>query len=279
MSRSLIFPWNDGAKSLPPIYVLEVRDKHKPRSAPIRWILVERTETRSEGHDGKLIRARIRMAFQPLRVDGSLYLEDGGFFAGSYSPGFGGRPSELSITAEDIHGGNVMIKESALRGNRIGTHLMNEIVEWAMQWPDASVVPIKLAAIDARADNRERRNKFYANFGIAFPSSAGPLIEGRSLPMLAAQLTPHRTWEENIIVKDVPSYIDELRKQVWSLNLENSRNASNIESLNKTINTANDAPLRWAFGRLGTRAAGLVQWLLGIGVLAFLIFVLKSVVV
>ncbi|WP_157130029.1 hypothetical protein [Achromobacter ruhlandii] len=279
MSPSLIFPWNDGAKSLPPVYVLEVRDKHKPEGLPIRWILVERTETRSVGHDGKLIRARIRMAFQPLRVDGSLYLEDGGFFAGSYSPGVAGRPSDLSITAEDIYGGNVMIKSAALRGNRIGSHLMNEIVEWAMKWPDASVMPIMVAAVDAGPDNRERRNKFYGNFGITFPPCDGPLIEGRSLPMLAAQLTPHRTWEQNIVVKDIPSYIDELRKQVWSLKVENSKNASHVKHLEGVIEKAEDAPLRWAWGHLATRAAGLVLWLLGIGFLAFVIVALTSVVV
>jgi hypothetical protein len=211
-------------------------------------------------------------------VDGSLYIEDGGLFGGSYSPGLAGKPSHLSITAEDIYGGNVMIQTTALRGHRIGTHLMNEIVEWAMQWPDASVMPIMLAAIDAGPDNRERRNKFYENFGITFPPCEASLIEGRSLPMLAAQLTPHRTWEENIIVKDIPSYIDELRKQVWSLNVENSKNASRVEHLEGVIKKAEDAPLRWAWRHLATRAAGLVPWLLGMGALAFLIVALTSMV-
>lgn len=55
-----------------------------------------------------------------------------------------------------------------LQGRRIGTWVMDEIVSWAKQWPDALIEPIKLSKQQATDDNKLRRNRFYNQFGFQF---------------------------------------------------------------------------------------------------------------
>lgn len=46
--------------------------------------------------------------------------------------------------------------------------MMNEIVKWAKQWPEANILKITLGEGDAYDENMERRNRFYEQFGIEF---------------------------------------------------------------------------------------------------------------
>ena len=78
--------------------------------------------------------------------------------------------------------------------------MMNEIVTWAKQWPEAEVKTITLNADDAWPGNRQRRNRLYEQFNIAFDydqhSDHG---SGRSRSMHAGALTPVDTWTRNIV--------------------------------------------------------------------------------
>jgi GNAT superfamily N-acetyltransferase len=66
----------------------------------------------------------------------------------------------------DLTGGFVVVDPSSMHGQRIGTYLFNEVIDWAKQWPDAVITPIKLVETDHV--NKIRRNHFYARFGFSF---------------------------------------------------------------------------------------------------------------
>ncbi len=53
-------------------------------------------------------------------------------------------------------------------GQHIGTYMLNEIVLLAKQWQGAKVDSIKLISGQAHGDNKERRNRFYEQFGLEF---------------------------------------------------------------------------------------------------------------
>lgn len=84
---------------------------------------------------------------------------------------------------------------TGLRGFRVGTYLMAEIVTWARQWPLAEVMKIELSWQDEKlgahnGNNKVRRDRFYEQFGIEFiPSETESQITARSKYMLAENLT------------------------------------------------------------------------------------------
>jgi GNAT superfamily N-acetyltransferase len=80
---------------------------------------------------------------------------------GSYRHGL---PAEYTLT-----GGNMVVVE-AYRGLHIGTYLQNEVVRWALKIGlPGRIKPIKVASDDALTEaERDRRNRFYMQFGIRF---------------------------------------------------------------------------------------------------------------
>ncbi|GBQ32032.1 hypothetical protein HLH34_00045 [Gluconacetobacter azotocaptans] len=76
--------------------------------------------------------------------------------------------ARISLTSHNPRRGAVFLDLEELEGNRIGSYLMNLVVAWARQWPDASVNPITLLAHQARGENTIRRSRPYEQFGITF---------------------------------------------------------------------------------------------------------------
>lgn len=108
----------------------------------------------------------------------------------------------------------VSIAETALfldlpnmRGMHVGTHLMNEIVVWAKQWPTATVGTIQLLSSQATDDNKNRRNKFFEQFGLRFIFDDENKCEGTSIPMIASQLTPVNTWQKTLKKESVQEFM------------------------------------------------------------------------
>lgn len=123
---------------------------------PEHIVLIQCSEKRRSFSDGRLYEASIEIRIASLTTRcstetwGATYrcgLHDGGSVR--LSNGFIGIPSEL-------------------QGRRIGTWVMDEIVSWAKQWPDARVEPIRLQQPQATHDNKLRRNRFYNQFGFQF---------------------------------------------------------------------------------------------------------------
>lgn len=129
-------------------------------------------------------------------------------FSGSYRAASTDGP--LVALTGSITGGAVFLDLPGLEGQHIGTYLMNEIVGWAMQLPDASVRPISLVDSQAGDANRERRNRFYEQFGIEFDYVDARRRVGQSREMLASKLTMTQAWAENITVIPMDEFLQRL---------------------------------------------------------------------
>lgn len=75
-----------------------------------------------------------------------------------------------SYDSVKITNGEVMVKQSQLRGLHIGTFMFARMVTWAKTLnSERKIVPISMYVGDARdADNKNRRNTLYERFGIVF---------------------------------------------------------------------------------------------------------------
>lgn len=282
MLPSFYKEWTAPPESLPRIYLLAVRERHLPNGEPVQWILVERSETRLDRQDGSTITASIRLSFKPLRLS-----EESGFgnheaFNGNYSSGPGGHDAEISIT-----GGSLMIRDRRLQSKRIGTHLMNEVVRWAQQWPTAVVSEVSVSSVDDYLDkvdgqdgqgieNKLRRNLLYENFGLKMIYADDLKAEGYSLPMLARELIPRDTWKQNIEVRDVPGYIRELRNDIAAWTQKESERSRHIEELENQIKSAKRSPVLWACHQVGLRLCGKAPWIALLGLIILLLWVVFS---
>lgn len=103
----------------------------------------------------------------------------------------------LSLTAGHLGRGSIYLPEE-LRGRHLGTFAMSEVVRWAQQWPEAAIESITLADGDGDPENKERRNRFYEQFGLRFTYDDERRKAGRSLPMTAADLVDTGAWEGQV---------------------------------------------------------------------------------
>jgi GNAT superfamily N-acetyltransferase len=240
--------WQNGNRVKPRIYMLEVRRRKAPDSAPIAWLLIEREETVvRDTRDQSIHTASLKLSFRHIasardRLAGSSY------FAGSYSKGVDANPC-VSLTSLSMGRGTVFLDPPELRGAGIGSYLMNQIVVWVQQWPEASVNTIALLSGQADEQNKARRNRFYEQFGLSFDYIDAEHREGRSRPMRAAALTPVETWKENLLERDMQDYLDSLHSDLGAMTVEKERHERTIERLRSEASPAQSAPLRWALRR------------------------------
>lgn len=185
--------WHEEPLVKPHMLVLEVKDKKQPEAKALGWVLVEREETYQRAPDGAICEASIRLSYRRITIKGSHH-GGKGWFDGSYSRHF----NAVSLTSPSMSGGAVFLDLPGLRGQRIGTYLMNEIVQWVQQWPDANVNSIELIAGQSCDDNKIRRNWLYEQFGLVFDYFDSEHREGRSQPILARALTTVEAWKQNI---------------------------------------------------------------------------------
>ncbi|MCW5231690.1 GNAT family N-acetyltransferase [Verminephrobacter eiseniae] len=241
--------WRGKQRLKPSVCALEVRDRAKPDGEPIARLFVQREESyRRDDRDRQMYEASISLSYQTIEPKHSFRSPVSGSFDASYSRGF--LEGEASVSLVD---GALFFDPAELRGQRIGTYLMNEIVTWAQQWPDAKVRSIKLLSGQAHEDNRDRRNRFYERFGLKFAYSDPAHEEGLSKPMPAKELTPVTTWEANIRERDPREYLAELLYERDSMALEASRRDTVIKNLSARLEEANSHPIRWAARRLWWR--------------------------
>lgn len=198
--------WRERQSVKPRILVLEIRDKERVEEPPLGWIVVEREEVYvRDPLDGQICEATIRLSYRRITARPSSYESGHGEFNGSYWRFF----NAVSLTSSSMASGAVCLDLPELYGQRVGTYLMNEIVEWVKQWPDASVNPIKLLIGQARGDNKARRNWFYEQFGLRFDYHDSGKREGVSLPMQVRELSIVETWKSNIVEHKMFDYLAE----------------------------------------------------------------------
>jgi hypothetical protein len=254
MLPSLDYVYDSKSKkqALPKIYVLEIRPRTEPTAAPIAWLLIEREEhyrRYDPPKDNSIWEASITLNYRRIVPTYARQRAATGSFSGAYS-----RPSNtVSITSPTVGTGAVFLDLPDLDGNRIGTYLMNQIVAWVRQWPDADVATVEVSSLQANGENKERRNRLYEQFGLVFDYTDDEHRDGRSRPMLASALTPVATWEENTTEHHLFDYMGDLlyTRQQAVAELTHRQNA--VDFLRAEQKVAEAHPLRWASRRLWWR--------------------------
>lgn len=244
--------WRDNKQIKPRILVLEVRDKDRPEAEALGWVLVEREETyRRDSNNRSVYEASIRLSYQ--RITAKFSHRDGGkgWFDGSYSHNF----NAVSLTSSSMSGGAVSLDLPGLDGQRVGTYLMNEIVQWVRQWPEATVNSVKLLAGQAHFDNKARRNWFYEQFGLVFDYADLESREGRSRPMLAGALSTVETWRQNIVEHQMLDYLAAVLYAEEHATSELKARERACDRLIAKQRSAEARPLRWALKQLYYRYA------------------------
>ena len=252
--------WREGQSVKPRILVLEIKDKDRPDDKALGWVLVEREETyRRDPRDGTIYEASIRLSYQ--RITAKFSHRDGGKgrFDGSYSRNF----NAVSLTSTSMSKGAVFLDLPGLDGQRIGTYLMNEIVQWVQQWPETTVNSIELLAGQGHGDNKARRNWFYEQFGLVFDYTDPEHREGRSRPMLAGALVKVETWKQNITEHRMLDYLAAVLYAEERATSELQARDRACAQLIAEQRRAEARPVRWALRRLyihyaSTVLAGLV---------------------
>lgn len=221
------------------VFILEVRPRENPEGEPVTWVLVEKEEDVSfHETDGSLISAEITLRYWMIGNSKLKGFGADGRFTGKMSH-YGGT---VSLT-----GGGVFLDPESLRGSRVGTFLMNEVVQWAKQWPGGNVDRITLHKDMGTPTNKERRNRFYEQFGIAFEYSDPDQKGGVSKPMTTDALQTVDSWKQNITVHEVRGYLENMIKKARRAELDIKQLSFQNENLQRRLKDAEDHPIRWAW--------------------------------
>ncbi|MBP3062085.1 hypothetical protein SAMN05216576_107259 [Ectopseudomonas chengduensis] len=192
--------WGSSGATKPRILILEVRDRLGQSDDPVAYLAVERKETVVRNESSEIVRASLVLEYRVIDPYGHSEAV-GGSFAGSYCA----TANAVSLTSANVTRGAVFLDPESIQGQRVGTYLMNEIVTWVRQWPEAIVRSISLSEAQASLDNKVRRNWFYEQFGLEFAYADADHRAGSSIEIPAGALTPCSEWERNI--KEIPVHI------------------------------------------------------------------------
>lgn len=246
--------WGDEQRTKPRILVLEVRPPKHPERPPVAFLVVERNEIlHRDSRDNSVFDASITLSYEV--ITDSRYLGDGqrGEFSGGYSKTWG-----VSLTSSSFVYGAVFLDPSWLRGHRVGTYLMNEIVTWIKRWPDAEVKSIELNAGQGGDENRDRRNEFYEQFGLEFDYSDPEHRAGKSKPMLAKDLNLVEKWKDNITEHRMFDFLANTLAAKESALSDLKLSKQSVGELIAAQRRAERHPIRWALRELYSQSAPLI---------------------
>ena len=248
---SLHDSYRAGVRIKPRVLILEIRDKNNPKGEPIGWVMTERDEKYSlEASSQCVDEAMIRLAYQRVSSNPNIASYEHGEFCGYYSKA----RNIVSITSGSLSGGYVSIEElHDLKGQRIGTYLMNEIIQWAKQWPAAAVKTIRLDAGQATSDNTVRRNRFYEQFGIEFDFEDDQGRVGQSRPMQAHSLQLVDKWQKNITEYHLIPYLRDILRKLELTNMALDRSERALKYQLAEREAAERSPVQWLVRQIMTR--------------------------
>nr|WP_306463516.1 hypothetical protein [Providencia stuartii] len=180
----------------------EVYNSHKKKELN-GWLLIE-SSTKQDHAQGILI---FNLSYTYLNINGE---KKDGIFEAHYNK----HENEVSLTNGNVH-------LEAVKGMRIGSLLMSCVIEWVRQWPEAAVKKIRLSDVDATngmSENKNRRNRFYEQFGIEFEYRDDNKISGFSKKMLVSGLVDNKNFlkehDGNIERIDAfPDYLKSIMKK------------------------------------------------------------------
>lgn len=251
---SITLPYTKDKSATPRIYVIQVypteinTDSNTDLGNPIASIIVERAEEIEYFGCSKAISsARIRLCFELMTTRENYHRLSSGEFCGSYSVDYEGGKERVSITSPSLSAGAVFMDLPGLKGHRIGTYLMDQIVAWVKQWPNANLRSIGLSAGQSEAENKERRNRFYEQFGIEFDYTDETRRAGMSKPMTAGQLLRSDRWMLRIKVINLRDYISQQLTSIEKQYFEIEREQRVKNNYMKDYKEACKAPVKFLF--------------------------------
>jgi len=243
-------PWgNTHQCKKPRILLLEVRPRENPDAAPFARILVEREATYKSEADETISEASIRLSYQLISSEYRGVNLDAGSFSGGYSKVF----NRVSLTAASVSdGGGVFLDPEDLRGQRIGTYLMSEVVQWVQRWPDAEVNSVELVPWQANEQmNKVRRNQMYEQIGLRFDYIDGDeRNRGYSRPMRTGDLTVVNTWKKNIRELNILEHLCDTQRRLEFVSNELRIQKMAARRFSQDYLKMEATPLRWALGVL-----------------------------
>jgi hypothetical protein len=111
----------------------------------------------------------------------------------------------------------IIIEKSELRGSHIGSYFMNEVILWMKKWPNASIIKMDLNDARVNVNNKDsndineviqRRNKFYANFGMKFNFFNEDKNKGTFIPMKVGELKTAHSMPTNMRKIDIFDFLE-----------------------------------------------------------------------
>jgi GNAT superfamily N-acetyltransferase len=246
----------------PRIYVLDVFPPEGMQGKALANVLVERIETvRNDPKTGQTLEGTIQLFFNRIESKYSQQMTRHLFFAGSYTLDLPTGAPQVSLTSASASKGTVFLDLDGLHGHRIGTYLMNQVVKWAMQWPDSSVREVELMEGQADPGNKDRRNRFYEQFGLVFDYTDAERRQGRSRAMLVKELRAVETWKKNIREREFCEFLGELmfeRDHATNGFAHRNRACAQLIAEQRRVEAK---PIRWALKLTWWRLAPTLGWL------------------
>jgi len=188
-----------------------------------------------------------------------------GSFGANYTR-YGARERIKLTTATPGMPGAVALNLPGLEGNRIGTYLMNVLVTWAQQWPNADVAPIELTSAQAGEDNKARRNRFYEQFNLEFVYSDNEHRAGKSKPMMAAGLCTVETWRQNLLEVPLAEFLNDVLVKTDLQELEIQRLKVALANAKMSLQDAEARPVRFALQRTWWAISAAIPVLIILGI-------------
>lgn len=227
--------------------------KHPDSPDPVARLLIQRIE-QQVGQDRRLTLKVRRIGEHPLFGTNQFS------WAARYSPGDDREQERIKLTGGECSpGGDIILRMIDLLGHRVGTYLMAKTVAWAKQWPTAEVMQIKLSWEDEKegcwgGGNKERRDRFYEQFGIAFtPGTPGNSITAKSKPMRAGELViedAEQAWRSNIRESSTVDAIAEQQREIVKLAQECQSLEREAMRLREACQSTARRPVRQVLSRM-----------------------------
>ncbi len=214
----------------PSLHILEL--------APDEYQRIRRVLVRLERKEGNLPSIILKVyARQKSRHD-----------AWGYIGSFGGKLDYIDAAGPLYHiaDGDMHLRD--LRGLHIGTWCQNQVMHWLQEQPSGRTRRFSLAEIDAGDANRERRNRFYEQFGSRFEWDI-PRATGQSLEQPTSDF---RTLNEipGVQALNIDTALAKAYSQIDSLEQDLKGKRMQIENMNKARDRETD--LNKAYRRVCT---------------------------
>ena len=229
----------------PRLCVLDVRARTEPEAAPIASILVDRQESsHRSGPDGAIREFSIQLHYERI-LPGHTFGSGNGCFAAHCVQRPDGR-AVLTLGTSALATEPIFLDLPGLEGHRIGTYLMNEIVEWARRWPQAEVRCADLEEGLAIGENHVRRNRFCEQFGLRFDFDDAERKTGRLQPTRVEALQTVDAWQRNIAAHDARTYFADILLDIDQGRRNLERSVRSNDAMAAELQAARSRPLRWA---------------------------------